>query len=86
MRILTVDVGTGTQDIFLYDSELDIQNGLKMIMPSPTLTISRRIKQATSTGKDILLTGVLMGGGPSDWATADPVSYKHQTLPTSDLV
>ena len=83
MRILTVDVGTGTQDIFLYDSELDIQNGLKMIMPSPTLTISRRIKQATSTGKDILLTGVLMGGGPSDWATADHIRAGYRVYATS---
>ncbi len=27
MKILTVDVGTGTQDIFLYNSQIDIENG-----------------------------------------------------------
>ena len=33
MRILTVDVGTGTQDVFLYDSDLDLENGYKLVMP-----------------------------------------------------
>ena len=32
MKILTVDVGTGTQDIFLYDSNLHIENGFKLVV------------------------------------------------------
>ncbi|MBN2501620.1 MAG: DUF1786 domain-containing protein [Anaerolineales bacterium] len=68
MQILTVDVGTGTQDIFLYDSGLDIENGFKLIVPSPTMIVHRRIKAATQRGQALLLTGVIMGGGPSHWA------------------
>jgi uncharacterized protein (DUF1786 family) len=68
MQILTVDVGTGTQDIFLYDSALDIENGFKLIVPSPTMIVHRRIKAATQRGQALLLTGVIMGGGPSHWA------------------
>ena len=68
MKILTVDIGTGTQDIFLYDSRLDLENGLKLILPSPTMMINRRIKAATRSRTPILLTGVTMGGGPSQWA------------------
>ena len=68
MRILTVDVGTGTQDIFLYDSALDIENGFKLIVPSPTMIVHRRIKAATQRGQALLLSGVIMGGGPSHWA------------------
>jgi uncharacterized protein (DUF1786 family) len=68
MKILTVDIGTGTQDIFLYDSNLDIENGFKLVLPSPTMMIHRRVKQALSTGTPILLTGHQMGGGPSAWA------------------
>ncbi len=30
MRILTVDVGTGTQDILLFDSEQPVENGLQL--------------------------------------------------------
>jgi uncharacterized protein (DUF1786 family) len=68
MKILTVDIGTGTQDIFLYDSNLDIENGFKLVLPSPTMMIHRRLKQALPSRTPILLTGHQMGGGPSAWA------------------
>ena len=67
MKILTVDIGTGTQDIFLYDSNLDIENGFKLVLPSPTMMIHRRLKQALSFRRPLLLTGHQMGGGPSAW-------------------
>jgi uncharacterized protein (DUF1786 family) len=68
MKILTVDVGTGTQDIYLYDSRFDIENGFKMVVPSPTMMLNRRLKAATKQHRAVLLTGVIMGGGPSQWA------------------
>lgn len=68
MKILAVDIGTGTQDIFLYDSGLDIENGFKLILPSPTMMIHRRVKQALRSRAPLLLTGHQMGGGPSAWA------------------
>lgn len=68
MKILTIDVGTGTQDIFLYDSRLDIENGYKLIVPSPTMRVYRNIQEATRRREPVLLTGVTMGGGPSHWA------------------
>jgi uncharacterized protein (DUF1786 family) len=68
MKILTVDIGTGTQDIFLYDSNLDIENGFKLVLPSPTMMVHHRVKQALSAGTPLLFTGHQMGGGPSAWA------------------
>lgn len=68
MKILTVDIGTGTQDIFLYNSQLHIENGFKLVVPSPTMIVHRKIKVATQARSPILLTGVMMGGGPSAWA------------------
>jgi uncharacterized protein (DUF1786 family) len=68
MKILTVDIGTGTQDIFLYDSRLDLENGFKLVLPSPTMIVHRRLKDATRRRQAVLLTGVIMGGGPSQWA------------------
>ena len=68
MKILTVDIGTGTQDIFLYDSRLDIENGFKLILPSPTMMIHRRVKHALKARTPLLFTGHQMGGGPSAWA------------------
>ncbi|WMW24106.1 DUF1786 family protein [Methanolobus sediminis] len=65
MRILSIDVGTGTQDILLYDTEREIENSLVMIMPSPTVIVAERIRKATLRGHNIVLTGDVMGGGPS---------------------
>jgi uncharacterized protein (DUF1786 family) len=68
MKILTVDIGTGTQDIFLYDSNLDIENGFKLVLPSPTMMIHRRVKRLIQPRTPLLFTGHQMGGGPSSWA------------------
>lgn len=68
MKILTVDIGTGTQDIFLYDSDLDIENGFKLVLPSPTMMIHRLLKQSLHLRTPVLFTGHQMGGGPSAWA------------------
>ncbi len=71
MQILTVDVGTGTQDIYLFRSGVGLENGFKLVMPSPTMLIRRQVQQATQSGEPLLLTGVTMGGGPSHWAVRD---------------
>jgi len=71
LRILAVDVGTGTQDILLFESGKTIENCFKMVMPSPTIIVAERIKRATEGGQPLLLTGVTMGGGPSHWAARD---------------
>ncbi len=71
MQILLIDVGTGTQDIYLFRSGVALENGFKLVMPSPTMMIRGRIQQATKTKSPILLTGVMMGGGPCHWATED---------------
>ena len=68
MKILTVDIGTGTQDIFLYDSKLDMENGFKLVLPSATMRIQHQIKAATQQGAPIVLSGWTMGGGPCAWA------------------
>ncbi|MDM7998755.1 MAG: DUF1786 family protein [Dehalococcoidia bacterium] len=65
MRILAVDVGTGTQDILLFDSSSLVENCVKMVMPSPTRLVAECIAAATRQGRPILLEGVTMGGGPS---------------------
>ncbi|MCK6540825.1 MAG: DUF1786 domain-containing protein [Anaerolineales bacterium] len=78
MKILTVDIGTGTQDIFLFDSNLDLENGFKLVLPSPTMMIHRRLKQALHLRTPILLSGHQMGGGPSAWAIEE---YARQGIP-----
>ena len=84
MRILTVDVGTGTQDILLYNSQLGLENGFKLIVPSPTMIIHRRIQAATRRGQAVALSGVTMGGGPSGWAAESHVKAGHKLYATPD--
>nr|WP_243687789.1 hypothetical protein [Methanobacterium formicicum] len=45
MKILAIDVGTGTQDIMLYDSYDSMENAVKMVLPSPTKIMAHRIRQ-----------------------------------------
>jgi uncharacterized protein (DUF1786 family) len=84
MRILSVDVGTGTQDIYLYDSELDPENGFKLVVPSPTMMVYRRLQEATRRQEAVALTGVTMGGGPSHWAARDHAQAGHPVYATPD--
>ncbi len=71
MRILAVDVGTGTQDIVLFDSSQPVENAFQMVMPSPTQIAAGRIRRATEAGRAVALTGVIAGGGPCHWALED---------------
>jgi uncharacterized protein (DUF1786 family) len=68
MKILAVDMGTGTQDILLFDSAGPVENCAKMVMPSATQIAAGRIRRATAAGRGLLLTGVTQGGGPCHWA------------------
>ena len=68
MRILAADMGTGTQDILLFDSAQPVENALQMIMPSATEIAAGRIRAATRQRRPVVLTGVTMGGGPCHWA------------------
>lgn len=60
MKILTIDIGAGTQDIMLYDSEKTLENSIKMVMPSPTVLFANKIKKISS---NIYIGGEIMGGG-----------------------
>ena len=73
MKLLSVDIGTGTQDVFLLDTELSVENGYKLILPSPTLMIHKKLRRAAQERCDVLLTGKLMGGGPSGWGAQNHI-------------
>ncbi|MGA7076195.1 MAG: DUF1786 domain-containing protein [Halobacteriota archaeon] len=68
MRIIALDVGKGTQDLLLYDTNVVIENSAKMVMPSQTAIVAKRVKAATARGRSLFLHGETMGGGPSSAA------------------
>lgn len=84
MQILCVDVGTGTQDILLFDSDREIENCVQMILPSPTQIVAARIRRATAVGRAVLLTGRIMGGGPCAWAAEDHLKSGYDLFATAD--
>lgn len=77
MKILTVDVGSGTQDIMYYDSAKNIENSIKMVMPSPALIIAERIKKAEG---DIFINGETMGGGKIYKAIQNHISEGNRVI------
>jgi len=63
MKILAMDIGAGTRDILLYDSEKQLENCVKMVLPSPSPLLAARVAALTKEGKDLYLYGHSMGGG-----------------------
>jgi uncharacterized protein (DUF1786 family) len=84
MKILCNDIGTGTQDILYFDSRLDVENGYKLILPSPTMMIHRRLASAAFRRESVALTGVMMGGGPSSWGVEGVLKSGAKVFATPD--
>jgi len=63
MRLVAIDIGMGTQDVLVYDTEKRVENCTKMVLPSPTLLKARKVRSARAEGRDVLLEGGVMGGG-----------------------
>lgn len=84
MQILCVDVGTGTQDILLYDTEKELENAIQLILPSPTRIVADRIRRATAGERPILLAGRIMGGGPCAWAAEEHLRRGFAVYATPD--
>ncbi len=84
VRILAVDVGTGTQDVLLYESDRTLENCFQLVMPSPTVIVAEQIRRATAERRPVALTGRIMGGGPSAWAARDHAQAGYPCYITAD--
>jgi uncharacterized protein (DUF1786 family) len=73
MRLLAIDVGTGTQDVLLFDDieHQTLENAVQLVAPSPTRRVEAQIREATAAGRAVWLRGPIMGGGPCAWAASD---------------
>ena len=81
MKILTIDVGKGTQDILLYDTTKNIENSIKLVLPSPTKLIAHQIEK---TNKDLFIKGEIMGGGPISQALSAHIKKGHEVVMTEN--
>jgi uncharacterized protein (DUF1786 family) len=63
MTLLAVDVGRGTQDVLVYDPGRPVEYCTKLVIPSPTVVVGQRIREAADRGEGVFLEGFTMGGG-----------------------
>ncbi|MEA1869392.1 MAG: DUF1786 domain-containing protein [Euryarchaeota archaeon] len=82
MQCIAIDVGAGTQDMLVYDDEKSVEQCFKMILPSRTVIVAERIRDATNQRKDIFLDGFTMGGGPCVRAIKDHLKSGLQVYAT----
>jgi uncharacterized protein (DUF1786 family) len=61
--LLALDVGGGTQDLFIWEPGQTVENAVQMVLPAPTQVLARRLRRLTAQGKPIFLNGRVMGGG-----------------------
>lgn len=59
MKILAIDIGSGTQDILYYNTDFSIENSTKLVFPSPHIYFSKLIENS----KNIHIKGDIIGGG-----------------------
>ena len=64
-RMIAIDVGAGTQDILIYEAGRPYENLIKLVLPSQTQVVGRRIRAVTEEGALLHLAGTIMGGGAS---------------------
>ncbi|MGC9443674.1 MAG: DUF1786 domain-containing protein [Candidatus Methanospirareceae archaeon] len=70
MNILAMDIGAGTQDILIFDSDLirNLESAYKLVLPSPTRIVANELRR---TREDVVIFGDTMGGGAFTRAVLD---------------
>ena len=64
VQVLAVDIGLGTQDILLYDSQRELENCSRLILPSPTRILASRLERSAAEAGELFISGHTVGGGP----------------------
>ncbi len=77
MKILAVDIGKGTQDIMLYDSQQSMENSVKLVLPSPTRILASKISKIN---QNLFINGETMGGGPVNQAIENHIKKGHRVV------
>ena len=79
MKIFTIDIGKGTQDIIIYNKETGFENSVKMIFPSPSSILADKVKK---TDDAITFYGEIMGGAPLKMAIENHITKGYDVYMT----
>ena len=83
MKILAMDIGFGTQDILLFDTERrNLENMVKMVVDSPTTRFAKQIISLAKKYDKIFIHGYIIGGGPIVRAIKKVISQGKQVIMT----
>jgi uncharacterized protein (DUF1786 family) len=80
-KILAIDIGAGTQDILLFDSSKKLENCIKLVLPSPSQTMSSRLLQMAENNREVFIAGHTVGGGALAHALKD-LAASHRIIMT----
>lgn len=85
MRILALDIGSGTEDVLLYDDSKEIENCVKMVLPSPSRVYAKRVRYLTRLRSDLFIKGETIGGGQFVEALKKHLSTGLRVILTEDV-
>ena len=55
MRILAIDIGTGTQNNLPFDADQTVENSAQLVIPAPTVIALQRVQAATTASSPPLV-------------------------------
>jgi len=83
MKILAIDIGAGTEDVLLFDSQKkSIENCVKMVLPSPSQVFAAKVREAARLYKDLFIKGDIIGGGAFSVALKEHIEKGLRVLMT----
>jgi len=77
MKILAIDIGAGTQDILLFDSDKNIENCTSLVLPTPSKILAGRLKKIEG---DLFIHGDTIGGGSLGRAIDNQLKKGYRVL------
>lgn len=82
--LLAIDVGAGTNDILVWSEDSLPANCPRMVVPSSSVLVGNKIFRFAEEGKNIHLTGFLMGGGASTKAVKAAIARGLKVTATAE--
>lgn len=80
-KILAIDIGAGTQDVLLYHSDINPENCISLILPTPSRHFARLIERCEN---DILIDGDPIGGGAIFPRLKNHLNKGHRVIMSED--
>jgi len=85
MKILALDIGAGTEDVLLYDDKKNLENCVKMVLPSPSQFFAEKVREATQLRKNLFIKGDIIGGGAFSSALRNHVEEGLRVVMTANV-